>query len=443
MAAGARHRLDRNAEARPDRRAAGAPPSVAPADARPLLGLQRAIGNRGVVGQLAARPPSRVEPVTVRRLMSADAFAGLTELDTDSSAFSKGRNKVTGVDDALTAYNAVDFSDPDDKLTRLDALITQCSQYLARDDKKAKRKTGVQSLLDEAVYERPFVAEGRAAVKQGGLAAVRELIKVQDRVVAEIRQGRALDALNADLADAVSILTNRLSAPDKKQLMLDDVATLQAMSLDTSLPAVTRAILREVVANLNKIDLTTGPAGAGFVPQGNTSGKDYFVMNNTKRAQGSAERLGALTHELTHVSVSESYENSKMMWSFAADMPEDQVLKLSQRRVGQLDRLLALIDGVPALLPAQKQLVRGQLEYAKRPNLQAEKTSLTDQEVAKFARLESAGVNWSAMVEFDTNVNQCLLFMGQWGVDQANAFYRLLIAVAREAFNQRAFARRS
>jgi hypothetical protein len=422
----------------------GRPGPVTRKPSADILWLQRQVGNRATSRLLtagkAAAGNAAAGPLVVQRLMDPARFTELSGLATDTNLLSRGRNKVKGVDNALTAYVAADLTNPAAKLQMLDDLIQSCSTYLARPADSAKRQVGVNLLKNQAIAERPFVA--RAAYAGPGLTGITELTAVQDEVVVEARKGRPLAALNNQLAEVIANRVNQLSPPDKKAFMAQDVHTLTNMANDASLPAVTRRMLQEIVANVGKVDLTTGPAGAGFVPPGHPSGKTYFAMNNAKRTQGTPERLAALTHELTHISVSESYKNSKMMWSFMLGRPDTSVKRLSDRRVDQLDRLLGLVPAIPNLLDPQRNLLTSQLTYAKRPNLQADQNALTDDEKAAYTHLEQSGVNWSALVEFDTNVNQCLLLVGQWGVPPAEPFYALLQQVAQEAYLQRQAARK-
>lgn len=401
------------------------------------------LGNRAVAGLVAAqrRTGDRLPPVVLQRLMGHDDFVRATPSANDSSIFSKGRNKILPVDRALTAYHQVDIDEPAEKHTRLLALEQACLHYLGKSDKSAKRKDGVRTLHAQILIEKPLIQRVVDAVAGlQGLDLIEALITVQDEFVREAMDGASSRLFLAGIGKLMSVTTNRLTREQKTEFMTREVGRLQAMSRRLDVPTVTRAVIREIVANIGKADLTTGPAGAGF--RNAEDGPTYFVMNNPNKSWGSGERLGSLAHELTHISLSESYENTKMMWAFLADLPDEQVRAKSTRRVRELDELLTLVDGIPQLLDAQKNLIRGQLEYAKRDNLMADEAALDEGELTRFRKLNGEGVNWSSLVEFDTNINQCLIYMATWGVPPAQAFHAKLIKVAGKAFSERALARK-
>lgn len=399
----------------------------------PLAELQRNIGNQATLRM--------VNDGSIQRLMSADAFKASTVLSTDSGfkgLFSKGRNKVDAIDTALTAFHAIGYDQGAPKLTALDAVITACTTYMALGNKQAKRKGGVGTLLAQANAERPWVQQSVPIfAAANSLAKARQMVLFQDQLVPLVLNGTVdVNALNLDVGRELSICVAGLSAQDKQDFIQDDINRLTAMSTNNGLPQITRDVLTEVLANLPQIDLGAGPSGAGLTNKGPTDPK-YFVMNTTNRMMGTGERLGSLAHELTHVSISESYSNTNMMWAFNAGLSDDQIKTLSDHRVNQLDQLLALIDGIPGLHDSQKNRMKEQLAYAKRPNLMADANALSAPQLTRFNDLAANGVNWSALVEFDTNVNQCLILMASWGVAHDEPFHTLLQAVAQEAYDAR------
>ena len=428
---------------RPPSRRAQAPPAGAghagAACNSEVATLQRTIGNQAIIR--AVRAGQEAGEPTLQRLMPLNTFKAHTALKNDTGfkgLFSKGRNKVDPVDAALAAFHQVDYANAPAKLAALDQVLTACTLYGLLPNKSARRKAGVQQLRTDAQAERPLVQQSVTVFgTPAGLAKVRQLVALQDQVVplALARPGE-FQAFNLHLADELATAVMALSAPDKQLFMQDDLNRLTAMSVNPGVPKVTRKALVEILANVPQADMGFGPAGAGFTNKAATDPK-YFVMNNVKKQFGTGERLASLSHELTHVSVSESYDNTKMMWAFSSGLSDPQITALSAKRVNQLNQLIPLIDGVPALKDSQKSLLRTQLEYAKRPNLMADASSLSAPQLARYNALANNGVNWSALVEFDTNVNQCLVLLAAWGVPPSQPFHTLLQQVAREAYKER------
>jgi uncharacterized protein (UPF0147 family) len=385
-----------------------------------------------------------IKSFPIQRLMQTNDFQTITPAPNDNSAFSKGRNKIKRIDRALTNYHLIQYDSGMPKVQGLQLVINECNTYLNLSDKKAKRKQGVRTLLQEANNELPIVQNAaNVFALPDDVNKVKQAVILQDQIVNHlfVNPNDSLIALSIALSEVMATISNTanlLSNQDKRTLMQDDIDRLTNMSNDQALPQITRDVITEILGHLALIDLTTGAAGSGYTNKGPQDPK-YFVLNNMKAkgGMGTGERIAALTHELSHVAVAESYGNTKMLWSFAINLSDQAIINLSAKREGQLNQLLALIDGIPNLGANQKGLLRQQLEYAKRPNLQADKNALTQDEIAKFKRLETAGVNWSTLVEMDPNINQCLVLMASWGVANNEPFHTMLQQVANEAKNER------
>ncbi len=393
-------------------------------------------GARAVVHPLEGTAGRFPERAPVQRLMNPATFTASTDLTTDKIPLSRGRDKVTAVDDALEAYHKVTYLQAAEKLTALDNLITACGGYLALPDKEAKRKPGVRALRAEANAERSLVEGFGRALGADGLAKARALVEVEDQVVAAKLGGEksTLHGLSIELGQAIWAAVHALSDEDKRTFMMDDINTLDKMSTNEALPQVTRDVLREVVANVELLHLGPGKAGSGFTSKDDPK---YFVSNEPTKALGSGERLGSLAHELTHVSTSESYRNTVLMWAFTKDLSDTEIKARSTERLGQLNALIRLINAIPDLHQTQKDQVRKQLDYAKDPNLLADPNKLTEEEQKRYKDLAGEGVNWSSLIEFDTCVNQCLVYMASWGVPNDEPFHAHLQEVARQAYDER------
>jgi hypothetical protein len=401
----------------------------------------------GTAGRFPGRAP-------IQRLMASAAFKKSTRL---ISPLLQPRKKIAAVDEALRAYHAVPASPATQKLTAaLDALINACNDYMALPEKEAKRQPGVNALLEQATAERDLVGRSEKALRQGtGLDRANVLVTVQEEVGKAGTGGAALQGLNLELGRAIAAQVEALSGEEKIAFFRADISRLTRMSRNLSLPQVTRDVLEQVLANVGMIELTAlGQAGAAFTKKPPPAPK-YFMSQTVLPGAAShfltgGARLGSVVHELTHISVSESYRNTEMMWAFTRHLPDEEIEARSSKRVRQLGQLIGLIEGIPNLQPDQKKLLNEQLNYAKRQDVPPGMVSLaktrteleTETELEKLTRLMNK-VNWYSLVEFDTVVNQCSVYMASWGVPKDQAFHERLQTVAREAYIEREAARRA
>jgi hypothetical protein len=366
--------------------------------------------------------------------MTFDAFKVLTP--------GSGRKKILPVDQAVQAY---DLLPPDNFVNRnnqLTALLHACDNYLNLPDKSAKRKPGVRQLRNQATMEQRIVS--RLSLAEG---TNDEIIKFQ--WLAEAREHFIeTDAANNlalnYLLDPLNRLTNACinsvaGTPKEQQLLQADLAELTRMSTDATLPAVLRNVLAEVLANAGRVKLQEGMPGAtlskGGVPE------KYTVKHMMNQPGGQTERLGSLTHELTHVAVSEKFNNTPLFLAFRPGAADDVILALVAQRTQRLNEIANELDADPRLNADQKSLVHSKIEYGKSNKL--------GQYAANYfaARKIDAGqrdyINDlatkanNAVIEYDTVVNQMLVYMARWQVPLNNALYTKIREVAQEAFDYR------
>ncbi|HET8524780.1 MAG TPA: hypothetical protein VFL82_16235 [Thermomicrobiales bacterium] len=400
-----------------------------------LLQLQRTIGNRAVGRLLASKTPS--EPATatpIQRLMTLVAFQTATP--------GSRRNKVLAIDQALQAYGLLPLTNFVNRNNQLTAIIHECDRYLGLSDKAAKRKPGVRQLRSEAAIEQRIVS--RLALAEGEhdeIAKFRWLAEAREQFVeanGAITQslGHLLNPLNS-LTNAC--INSTRGTPKERQLIQDDLEELTRMRDDPTLPALLRNVLTEVLANVGQIKFEDSMPGATLSMAGVP--EKYTIYHSLNQAGGQAERLGALTHELTHVAVSEKFNNTPLFLAFRPGAADDVIIALTAQRTQRLVEIEQALDADPRLTGEQKDLVRSKINYGKG-------NKLTQYAINYFStRKINAGqrdfINDlatkanNAVIEYDTVVNQMLVYMARWQVPLNNALYTKIRDVVQEAFDYR------
>jgi hypothetical protein len=165
---------------------------------------------------------------------------------------------------------------------------------------------------------------------------------------------------------------------------------------------------------------------------------------------GKAERLGSLAHEMTHVLISETFKNTSLYLAFDKGATDEEILELSQQRTEQLEALQGLMEGDDNLTSDMKALLLKKirypiemgglkatgdiLRYANKPKFKQE---MGDVMHGRIVSLAGRGLN-NTVIEFDTVINQMMVYMTLWQIPLASSFYRKLIDVASEALAYRA-----
>lgn len=406
--------------------------SLSPSD---VFQLQRTLGNHAVSQMLGGQP--------VQRLMGVDTFKENTSL------FARKRNKIKLVDAEITTYQGLAVDAYQARATQLGVIITECNTYLGYTDKQAKRKAGVREFLLQAQKEKDIydalVLYNNAA---GRKAKYDELNKAQDAAnqadTLGYEVGAVLGHINIKVA---AVLTDiRTNEPGVlAQILQDDVNKLQAIIAAPNTPAITQAVITEVLANIGDVNLTEGPPGArhtNATERGRGVTEKYTVLHSLEQSGGTAERLGSLEHELTHVASGESFNNTSLFLLFDPASTADQITDMARHRKDEVQALRALCGAAP-FSAKQKDLIESKLKYAVQDKLglyvarfyEAGKIDLATKN--KLWQVAQAIPENNTLIEYDSVVNQCLIYMQQWNIPQTNAFYVKLMQVAQDAYDLR------
>jgi hypothetical protein len=396
-----------------------------------VISLQKTIGNQAV-----------------QRLMSVDEFKSESKLF-GQSLFKRDRNQVVAIDTALGNYNAVNTERANiaNKKNTLDALITAIDNYLAG---TGKRKSAVRKLKADALREQTIIdllvnAEASAPVQR-----FEYIVKAQDKQIDLINQGkmssnRTLVNFDAWFMHAIGLLRN--DPADIQQVIQNELDRLTNIMNDDATPPIIQKILAEVLGNTDDVHFDAGTPGARFKKPTEGFAEKYVVTHNLNAPDGSAERLGSLTHELTHVSVSETFDNSALFLAFKTGASDQEIVQLSSKRTEQLKTLLALMERSRRFNDSQKSLLRNKITYPYGPEkgdigryLNSMKDKIPAPLRLRLQGLLPQGIN-NSLIEFDTVINQMMIYMHLWEIPQDDAFYAKLTEIAQEAYDYRAAAR--
>ncbi|QMU66979.1 DUF4157 domain-containing protein [Streptacidiphilus sp. P02-A3a] len=447
-------RFERAAEANATRvmsaPAAGRVPEAAPEAAR----VQRAAA------------PTAGTPVTVARLMSPATFKEST-----SKPLSARSERLKVLDEQVTRYEGVGSTEYATRETQLAAIIGGCAAY-ENDRPDRSRLPGIRALRLQAEHESMFIQQVQQAnsIPDGQDAnQFRAWLTVLDSALSKESENPQLvhETAVLDITGTMQHKANTLGLrrqahqpenPRFRELVLENIGKLGALIEHPDLPVETRRILQEIMAFRDDMRFELGgtsglhvsaPGEGGAAPE-----HPYTLRPSMGPRGGTTELLGHLAHEMTHAAAHQSYRNTDAMLLLPANSTPAQAQRLAARRRGELNALKALFEQhKDAFSPTAQSLLDEKLSYGAAPG-----------KVAQYARSLSAPPNprvdeaekarmlaWDAavgddsglLVEYDTVMNQMLVYLHLWKTPADNPFYVKLRAVAAQLYRDRQEARQA
>ena len=387
--------------------------------------------------------------VPLQMLMSTQAFKDITYL-----IFAWGRNQVVSVDTAVTAYHQVSADDRTGRIAALATVIDECDTYI-QIATKARRKPGVRLLKTQAESERGFLQDIEAVDGlDEDVARLAELRRLDNMYHAIHKSGNELPREDFDAIQ--SELKNTTIEDIVEALQSRDIGMLEGIEGDEQAPQIIRLVIEELLANQDKVTFAETIGGANA----QKTGEDAYKVTYGQYL-GDTERLGSLVHELTHVSASESYGNTRAMLAYEQDTSVENIIRLSAERTEKAKELGRLLDEDTAFSEPQRKKLKQQIDYGQSKGKLSKYLEAVDYQywVAKrsetqwegempSARLLAAyrqtnGELTLAFMEYDTVINQMLVYMHVWKVPQDNAFYAQLRVYAEDSYRERKAARES
>ncbi|MYQ42399.1 hypothetical protein B046DRAFT_05823 [Streptomyces sp. LamerLS-316] len=374
--------------------------------------------------------------VTVSRMMTEDQFTQGT-----GGTSRRDRSQITKVDGALAAFYALPDTRPGARLLALKDIVSACGDYVAHKGGAGSRVAGTNRLGDQA----------RAA--QGQLdpeGVFRDLLTVIDRTMEEGKHP-GLDL--RDPAGEALRASQSLPAPRFDAMMRDFVRKLGALREDETLPEETRSVIGELMAVVPLVTVMQYPQGGkGGMKLDPAAAEDdpAFTFNvDTQVRGGTSFLLGHIAHELTHVAAHQAFGSSPVMELVQSGATDQEVAALARERQQTLAELKAALAGSAEFDDFQRDMLEEKLVYGAQP-LKLELYASTFEKAGKITAAQkerlvgwgtAAGNASGTLVEYDTVLNQMLIYLHMWRTSQDNPFYVLLRKAAQAAFDRRSRAR--
>lgn len=373
------------------------------------------------------------------------------------------RDKIKPVDRAVAAYATAAGTKPRDygEMARLLASLRTVGNEYLRERPNSDRKAGVELMLRLVPIEQEVVLQLQRAQGSADTAErARSLQRAQEHYLAGVQRNPALskyltkvlEMVNEDWSDFQQALGfGKDTTAYGETVVRDDILRLQDLANRASTPGLVRAVLSQLLAarNVQQISPAVGMPGAKYNLTRDPGGPKYTVNHRPMYEGGARYRLGALVHELTHVCVAECFDNSVLMFAMPRNATDDEWMAVSRSRRGAMQALLQQIS-TNAEINANWKL---KSELTSRCNYALEskvgvylgnfKQQLLDTEGPEFAPringLITRGMG-SELIEYDSVVNQMLIWCWMNFISEANPVREAIEALAAAELARRARA---
>lgn len=146
----------------------------------------------------------------------------------------------------------------------------------------------------------------------------------------------------------------------------------------------------------------------------------------------------------------QAFGSSPVMELVQSGATDEEVAALAAERKQSLADLKAALTGNPEFDEFQQSMLKEKLVYGGQPqklemyasSFAAAKKISAEQKERLVGWGKAAGDASGTLVEYDTVLNQMLIYLHMWQTSQDNPFYVLLRAAARTAYDRRSSARR-
>ncbi len=388
-----------------------------------------------------------------RRPMAGHAVQCLMDLAefkqrSDAPGF---RDKIKRIDVELSQFHLLDKAVPRSYralLAQLRKLFKATVDY-ATARPGSKRQAGVDLLARQIAMEETVIAsladfEGATDVfdQWEYLEATQERylqIKGRDHFT---RKGFSME-----LDNLIQNHRHKLeNAPGGAKAILKDVEELKRIALRSDLPDSLAAVIHEVTSAGNMQQLSMGSVYSAGAKYNTTRGVQpkYTLNHNLNQGSGRKLRIGSLLHELTHVSVAETYGNTVLMLAIDPAADDAAIVKLAARRKA---RLLSLKDDIdrandlPAdLLGELKSKVEYPLCGKFVTYISNFKAQFTPELFERLKALNRRGVDCE-LIEYDSVINQMAMWCHLYAVERSHPVYRQLLTLVQLEFGVRSAQR--
>ncbi|MGW4734918.1 hypothetical protein ACWEQC_38155 [Streptomyces shenzhenensis] len=376
-------------------------------------------------------------PATAPRPRPLPVSAMMTEREFKQSTAAPGlrsSSRIADIDEELRAFHALPGGRQGARLLALKAIAESSSAYVAHKQGEGSRVEGTQRLAQQA----------EAAMRQLNPENVfRDLLTEIDGA---LREGKNPDRDRRSPADEAQKAAQAVPSDRFHAMMSDYVHKLGRLRDDRTLPAETRAVIEELMAVEPLVTVMQYPRGMAGIKLNNT---EYTFNVDTRVRGGTSFLLGHIAHEFTHVVAHQAFGSSPVMELVRSGATDAEVGALAAERRRTLDDLKTALAGDREFSEFQQTMLQEKLVYGARPytleryayNFERSGKITTAQKERLVGWGEAAGDASGTLVEYDTVLNQMLIYLHMWQTSQNNPFYARLRAAAQAAYERRSDAR--
>ncbi|MES2260106.1 MAG: DUF4157 domain-containing protein [Pseudomonadota bacterium] len=376
----------------------------------------------------------------------------------EASSATGFRTSLAAVDTALQEFHELDKppkainKDYVALLAKLRTLATECEKF-RKAQPTSTRLRGVEQLVRQIGLEEVVLSSlaryKLAADEIGQWEALEETqtryLKIADR--AEFTRKN----FSIELDELMLTQGNLLNAAKmSSHVIMGDIKMLKAVAHKEDAPDIIRAVVREITAasNTQQLDMAVFSPGLKYNTKRGILPK-YTLNHKLDQSLGVRFRLGSLAHELTHLSNCETFGNSVMMLSIEPSASDAEICNLARQRKANLLNLQATLATIPAteISARLNEEMHSKLGYPISGKLLSylgsfkRQLDATEDGKAYRLRLEAlcrGGKLDCELIEFDSVINQIMLWCYFYKISPDNAFYRQIQTVAQVAYNYRA-----
>lgn len=413
-------------------------------------------GPHYAAGTGATRVASR--PV-IQCVMTLDEFRKST-----ATPGVRSLSKVSAIDNELKAFHEANARKPKSytNLSGAAMKLYQTAKGFKSSNPDSARMPGIDTLIKEIVIEHAILSKLADFEKETDELRKFEIIEtVQENFFKQSGRSELNNKkLEGEIFTLLSTLVNSASRMGEA-FVLRDIDELKKIGNDHATPGLLRSVIAECTAarNTQLMDAANGKPGLKYNTTRGATQK-YSLSHAMEQSLGKRFRMGSLLHELTHLSIAQIFDNTCLMLAIGKSATDAEILAMAKARNGKIQALIAQIDRdlpefdrMTAMAIEQMGVTRNRLyvefkEKALYPvsgkfanqYLRVFKAKMDPTEHARLVTLAGQGLDCE-LIEYDTVINQMLLWSHLYGMDPGCGTYTALEAMVREAHGYRTRAR--
>lgn len=378
----------------------------------------------------------------IQCVMTSAEFTGLTYL-----TFGK-RNKIASIDRELENFHLLNSSTD----RNYDAILTQLRKLYAASNTYrqqrpgSKRMAGVERLERQIAFEEVILtalAKAQLAVDQLEKwdhidEATRRYHKIKDNPEFTRRD------FGLELYGLIQKFKSPKPTPISAAIVAKDIDKLKQIKGQDGMPPILALCIEEVTNQriIGKLDFAAWSPGAKYNTVKDKSVKKYTLKHELAQPNGLRFRLGSLLHELTHVVIAEVFDNTMLMLALPKSATLDQARNEALTRRGKIVGLKQILENMndDEMVPFLRKEMLGKVQYpisGKFGTYIANfKPLLSESDHDYLLQLFRANIDCE-LIEYDTVINQMLMWCYLYDVPDTNPAYKKLVTLAQEAYNRR------